>query len=84
VAVSRRQVHRPDLQPADWAVLAALSRLSHPPAVGDVLRLPGHATSWHGNLIARAWTYPTLHRDGHRYGPELEGVVLGVPLRVAV
>ena len=45
VAVPRRQVRRLDLEPADRAVLAGLSRLLPAGAVGGVRRHPCHAAA---------------------------------------
>ena len=60
--VLRRQVHRPDLEPADRATLAVLSRLvprarwsAFAVTLATILR-------WHRDLVRRRWIYPKLGR----------------------
>src|SRR5690348_5617171 len=57
VAVLRRQVHRPALEPADRVVLAALSRLLPPTRWSVFFVTPTTLLRWHRELIARRWTY---------------------------
>lgn len=64
VAVLRRQVHRPDLQPADRVLFTALSRLLPRPSWAMFMVTPATLLRWHRDLIARRWTYP--HRKPGR------------------
>ena len=53
VAVLRRQVHRPKLQPADRVLLATLSRLLPRARWPIFFVTPATLLRWHRNLIAR-------------------------------
>ena len=58
VTVLRRQIHRPALQRADWAVLCALWRLVARSRKDRWFVQPATLLRWHRDLVAKRWTYP--------------------------
>src|SRR4051794_35761534 len=58
LAVLRRQVNRPALQPADRMLLAALSRMLPRAHWGAFAVTPATLLRWHRDLTARKWTHP--------------------------
>jgi putative transposase len=58
VAVLRRQVHRPALEPADRAVLAGLAHLLPRRSLGRFFVRPETLLRWHRALVTKHWTYP--------------------------
>ena len=58
LSVLRRQVPRPRLQPADRALLAAVSRVLPRSRWSCFLVKPETLLRWHRRLVAGAWTYP--------------------------
>ena len=64
--VLRRQVQRPKLQPADRALLAAVSRVLPRSRWSCFLVRPETLLRWHRRLVAGAWTYPHRQTAGRR------------------
>src|SRR3954469_11335526 len=79
VAVLRRQVHRPALEPADMVVLVALSRLLPRTRWSAFFVTPATLLRWHRELIARRWTYPHT-RSGR---PPVDKQIRELVLRLA-
>src|SRR5215218_2921937 len=58
LTVLRRQVPRPRLEPADRALLAAISRVLPRSGWSCFFVRPETLLRWHRRLVAGAWTYP--------------------------
>jgi transposase InsO family protein len=78
LAVLRRQVHRPQLNSADRALLTAASRLLPRSRWRSFLVTPTTLLRWHRRLVARRWTYP--RRTGR---PPVGGEIRELVLRLA-
>ena len=76
VAVLRRQVHRPDLEPADRVVLAALSQLLPRRRWAAFFVTPATLLRWHRQLIAQHWTYPRARPGRPPVSTEVRELVL--------
>jgi putative transposase len=79
LAVLRRQVARPRLEPADRALLAALSRALPHARWSCFLVTPETLLRWHRRLVAGAWTSP--HRRPGR--PSLDQQLPPLIVRLA-
>jgi putative transposase len=79
LAVLRRQVSRPRLEPADRALLAALSRALPRSRWSCFFVKPDTLLRWHRRLVAGAWTYP--HRGPGR--PPLDQELQQLIVRLA-
>ena len=79
LAVLRRQAPRPRFEPADRALLAALSRRLPRARWSCFLVRPETLLRWHRRLVAGAWTYP--HRRQGR--PPLDEHVQQLIVRLA-
>ncbi len=79
VAILRRQVGRPAYQPADRALLAALSRFLPRSDWRTFGVTPGTVLAWHRQLVARRWTY--AHRSPGR--PSIDDETAKLVVRLA-
>src|SRR6266480_4379870 len=75
----RRQVARPELRPADRALLAAAACHLPRRARGARLVTPRTLLRWHGALVRRKWRQPS----GRRGRPELPAEVRELVLQLA-
>ena len=82
VAVLRRQVNRPRLEPKDRLLLAALSRLLPQQLRRSRIVTPATLLRWHRELVTRRWTY---RKRGVSTGgrPPTAAVIRALALRLA-
>jgi putative transposase len=76
LTVLRRQTPRPKLQPADRALLAAVSRVLPRSRWSSFLAKPETLLRRHRRLIAGAWTYPHRHTGRPALNPEVQQLII--------
>ncbi|HVA09400.1 MAG TPA: hypothetical protein VNG12_21940 [Acidimicrobiales bacterium] len=79
VAVLKRPISRPALQPADRALLAGLARLLPRQHLARFFVRPDTLLRWHRDLVHRLWTY-THRRPGR---PPVSSGTVSLVLRLA-
>lgn len=79
LAVLRRQIPRPRLEPADRALLAAVSRVLPRARWSCFFVQPETLLRWHRRLVAGAWAYPH-HQTGR---PPLDHHIQQLIVRLA-
>ena len=79
VAVLRRQVTRPALQPADRPLLAGVARMLPRHRRRGLFVQPDTLLRWHRDLVRRRWAYP--HRRPRR--PSVPSGTVSLVLRLA-
>jgi putative transposase len=67
LAVLRRQIPRPRLEPADRALLAAVSRVLPRARWSCFFVQPETLLRWHRRLVAGAWAYPHRQPADHHW-----------------
>jgi putative transposase len=76
LTVLRRQVARPRLEPADRALLAAVSRVLPRARWSCFLVKPETLLRWHRRLVAGAWTYPPRLTGRPPLGQEVQQLII--------
>jgi putative transposase len=74
--VLRRQTPRPKLEPADRALLAAVSRVLPRSRWSCFLVRPETLLRWHRRLVAGAWTYPHRLTGRPALNPEAQQLIV--------
>jgi putative transposase len=74
--VLRRQAPRPKLEPADRALLAAVSRVLPRSRWSCSLVRPETLLCWHRRLVAGAWTYPHRLTGRPALNPEVQQLIV--------
>jgi putative transposase len=76
LTIPRRQVRRPQLQPADRTFLDAASRLLLRKCWNSFFVTPETLLRWHRRLVARRRAYPSARPGRPRIGDEIRALVL--------
>jgi putative transposase len=76
LSVLRRQVPRPRLEPADRALLAAISRVLPRSCWSCLLVKPETLLRWHRCLVAASWTSPRRGQVGHNSMRTLQALIV--------
>jgi putative transposase len=78
LAVLRRQHPRPQLQPQDRALLAALSRLLPRARWSSFVVTPQTLPRWHRRMVRQHWTYPARRRGRPPVPDHVQTVTVGL------
>jgi putative transposase len=81
LTVLRRQTPRPKLQPADRALLAAVSRVLPRTHWSSFLVRPETLLRWHRQLVKGVWTYPRRGPGRPPLDPEVQQLIVRLARR---
>jgi len=76
LGVLHRQIPRPRLEPADRALLAAISRMLPRTRWSCFFVTPETLLRWHRRLVAGAWTYPRLGQGRPQLDQDIQQLII--------